>query len=213
MGNEKIIQLFVEAGANPFELNVLGNTVKDIAIKKGIFHRYFEECAVAESHGPFALNLSSLSMYRFPTFLWKYPSITSLEIQNNHLTSIPAEIHRLSYLQTLNVASNSLQSLPAELGLLSSLSFLNIDGNPLFHFPSPDLVPRKTQKILDFLRKLKRDDILWKRVKVMWRKSHTSHIDGCVREGETQRETQRDREIERYKERPEGREVSTNLPT
>ncbi|KAI7896237.1 uncharacterized protein EV154DRAFT_476604 [Mucor mucedo] len=63
-------------------------------------------------------------------------NLTSLQIQNNHLCTLPSEIWRLTNLQLLNVGHNRLSDLPIEIGLLSNLKELYVHHNEIKVIPS-----------------------------------------------------------------------------
>ena len=52
------------------------------------------------------------------------------------LTSVPAEIGRLTSLRQLGLSGNQLTSLPAEIGQLTALTWLNLDRNQLTSLPA-----------------------------------------------------------------------------
>ncbi|KAL3667499.1 hypothetical protein V7S43_007720 [Phytophthora oleae] len=58
-------------------------------------------------------------------------SITVLDIRDNKLAALPANIACLYRLKTLDVANNDLSDLPPGLGYLKHLNHLIVDGNPL----------------------------------------------------------------------------------
>ena len=61
---------------------------------------------------------------------------SSLGLRNNHLTSLPAEIGRLTNLMTLSLGENRLTSLPAEIGRLTNLKLLDLSNNQLTSLPA-----------------------------------------------------------------------------
>ncbi len=59
------------------------------------------------------------------------PNLTVLDIDNNKLDKLPANVLKLRKLKTLNIANNAINDLPSELALIDSLARLIIEGNPL----------------------------------------------------------------------------------
>ncbi len=165
--NDAMIHEAVKAGADPFGCDGNGESPLELAKLCGVTSRFFEICNELSHGEKEKLSLSSLSLYRVPNFVWRHTSLRSLDLQHNQLTFLPEDVVRLSCLQVLNVAHNRLVSLPVELGEIPSLSSLIVDDNPLTSLPSPDLLPRKSAAILDFLRKLKKNDLIWKRMRVL----------------------------------------------
>jgi leucine-rich repeat protein SHOC2 len=59
-----------------------------------------------------------------------------LFLNDNQLTSLPAELGTLTALRVLNLNENQLTSLPAELGTLTALTMLLLCGNQLTSLPA-----------------------------------------------------------------------------
>ena len=62
--------------------------------------------------------------------------LRTLDLRQNRLTALPAELGDLAALQTLNVDRNALKSLPEALGQLSALHTLTATHNQLHELPS-----------------------------------------------------------------------------
>lgn len=56
-------------------------------------------------------------------------NLTFLDLSDNMLTGLPAELGRLNKLETLDVSNNQLTGLPMELGNLTQLRLLDVSGN------------------------------------------------------------------------------------
>ena len=56
-------------------------------------------------------------------------NLVTLWLNNNELTSVPAELGNLLALEMLDVSENDLTTLPAEIGDLELLEQLDIYGN------------------------------------------------------------------------------------
>ena len=70
--------------------------------------------------------------------LWpeQKPDFWEWSLNDNKLTSVPAEIGQLTALRELNLNNNKLTSVPAEIGQLTSLTVLYINGNQLTSLPA-----------------------------------------------------------------------------
>lgn len=56
-------------------------------------------------------------------------NLKTLDLSDNQLTGLPAELGQLSKLETLDVSNNKLTGLPLELGNLTRLRLLDVSGN------------------------------------------------------------------------------------
>ena len=65
----------------------------------------------------------------------KLTKITSIDLWNNDLNSIPPELSKLSNLTDLYLGRNNLNSIPPELSKLSNLTYLNLGRNKLNSIP------------------------------------------------------------------------------
>ncbi|XP_035212616.1 CCR4-NOT transcription complex subunit 6-like isoform X3 [Stegodyphus dumicola] len=68
--------------------------------------------------------------------LWKMTNLTSLYLNNNSLSRIPAEICLLSNLAHLNVSYNKLRDVPPEMGEMTSLRELILSHNCISTIPT-----------------------------------------------------------------------------
>jgi len=86
---------------------------------------------------PKKLDMSGMSMDTIPHLSMPLGSITTLDLSNNNLQSIPESIiARLLNVVVLDVRSNQLTSLPNSIGCLSKLKVLNVSGNLLRDLPA-----------------------------------------------------------------------------
>ncbi|XP_019365947.1 PREDICTED: E3 ubiquitin-protein ligase LRSAM1 [Gavialis gangeticus] len=63
-------------------------------------------------------------------------TVKVLDLHDNQLTSLPADIGQLTFLQVLNIEKNLLKSLPESIGDLAQLQTLNVKGNKLKELPT-----------------------------------------------------------------------------
>ncbi|RLN92891.1 hypothetical protein BBJ28_00021545 [Nothophytophthora sp. Chile5] len=77
------------------------------------------------------LGYNALSNIDEASILRVKDSITILDMRDNKLTGLPANLACLYRLKTLDVANNDLSDLPPGLGYLKHLSHILVDGNPL----------------------------------------------------------------------------------
>uniref|UniRef100_A0A0N7ZC39 Disease resistance R13L4/SHOC-2-like LRR domain-containing protein n=1 Tax=Scylla olivacea TaxID=85551 RepID=A0A0N7ZC39_SCYOL len=67
--------------------------------------------------------------------VWSLQHLTSLYLNDNCLSRIPAEIARLEHLMYLDLSCNKIRSLPAEIGELTRLRELLLNNNQLRVLP------------------------------------------------------------------------------
>ncbi|CAL5069820.1 unnamed protein product [Urochloa decumbens] len=86
---------------------------------------------------PKKLDMSGMSMDTIPHLSMPLGNITTLDLSNNNLQSIPESIiARLLNVVVLDVRSNQLKSLPNSIGCLSKLKVLNVSGNLIQELPA-----------------------------------------------------------------------------
>lgn len=82
------------------------------------------------------VNLSNQSLRAIPSSLFSQTAIEKLDLSHNQLTGAPqAEIRQLQKLQYLDLSDNALTGLPAELGQLKQLTYLDVSNNKLTGLP------------------------------------------------------------------------------
>ncbi|XP_029377523.1 leucine-rich repeat-containing protein 27-like [Echeneis naucrates] len=79
------------------------------------------------------------------------PNLQWLDLRNNQIVSLPAEIGLHRSLRTLLLEGNPISELPPELGKLVTLKGLNLRNCPIT-FPPQDIVHQGVQGILQYLR-------------------------------------------------------------
>ena len=82
------------------------------------------------------LNLYNNELTSLPAEIGQLTSLRKLYLHDNRLTSLPAEIGQLTSLVELHLSDNQLTSVPAEIGQLTSLKVLNLGGNQLTSVPA-----------------------------------------------------------------------------
>ena len=81
-------------------------------------------------------DLCGKGLTSLPAEIEKLTNLTELYLYNNQLTSLPAEIGKLTNLIKLILSDNQLTSLPAEIGELTNLTKLDLAGNQLTSLPA-----------------------------------------------------------------------------
>nr|XP_019946330.1 PREDICTED: leucine-rich repeat-containing protein 27 [Paralichthys olivaceus]XP_019946339.1 PREDICTED: leucine-rich repeat-containing protein 27 [Paralichthys olivaceus] len=81
------------------------------------------------------------------------PSLQWLDLRNNLIVRLPAEIGLHRYLKTLLLEGNPISDLPPELGNVITLKGLNLRNCPIT-FPPQDIVHQGVQGILQYLRSI-----------------------------------------------------------
>jgi Leucine-rich repeat (LRR) protein len=91
----------------------------------------------------YGLDLSGQELTEFPKEIFQFKNLRILNLgydyenqKGNKLTSLPAEIGKLTQLTTLDLSYNQLSSLPAEIGKLTQLNTLGLSGNQLSSLPN-----------------------------------------------------------------------------
>ncbi|KAF7668617.1 hypothetical protein LDENG_00299610 [Lucifuga dentata] len=79
------------------------------------------------------------------------PKLLWLDLRNNQISSLPAEIGLHRCLTTLLLEGNPISALPPELGNVISLRGLNLRNCPIT-FPPQDILHQGLQCILQYLR-------------------------------------------------------------
>jgi Leucine-rich repeat (LRR) protein/WD40 repeat protein len=81
------------------------------------------------------LDLRDNQLTSLPAEIGKLSALKGLQVSHNKLTFLPAELGQLSMLENLWVDDNQLTSLPAEVGNLSALQLLAVSNNYLISLP------------------------------------------------------------------------------
>jgi hypothetical protein len=82
------------------------------------------------------LYLDNNQLTSLPAEIGALTGLTELGLSRNRLTSLPAEIGALTGLTHLSLIDNQLTLLPAEIGALTGLTWLGLNGNQLTSLPA-----------------------------------------------------------------------------
>jgi len=136
LSNKKIKSLPAEIGqlTNLTELNLHGNRLTSV-------HKELEEKELlkiieeADRDGRTELDLSNEKIKSLPAEIGQLKNLKVLDLSGNSLTWLPTEISKLSKLERLDLSSNKINVLPTEIGQLSNLQEFDIYRNELKEFP------------------------------------------------------------------------------
>jgi|Napbiome12C3dose_1001474.scaffolds.fasta_scaffold00004_141 hypothetical protein len=82
------------------------------------------------------LNLSNQGLEKLPADILTKSNLEELDISNNKLTgALPAEIRNLQRLRVLDASDNLMTGVPAEVGQLQNLEILDLSNNKLTRLP------------------------------------------------------------------------------
>lgn len=96
-----------------------------------------------------SLDLSQQKLNKVPSYVFNLTYLEKLNLSQNQLTgAIQAEIRFLSKLRELDLSDNKMTGLPAEVGQLSQLEILDLANNQLTSLPY-ELANLKKLRILD----------------------------------------------------------------
>lgn len=87
-----------------------------------------------------------------PDVVGRLSNLQTLALSHCGLTVVEADkIRALAKLEVLDISNNNIGSIPAELGLCEKIKSLNIDGN-LFKVPRPTVIAKGTASVMEYLR-------------------------------------------------------------
>jgi hypothetical protein len=96
-----------------------------------------------------SLNMSNNSIGSLPLTINQFIQLKDLYLDHNKITCLPTELLKLTKLQTLSLNDNRMNSLPEEICFLESLTDLRLDRNPMKMLPGSLSLLIKLQR-LDF---------------------------------------------------------------
>lgn len=79
------------------------------------------------------------------------PNVTTLDLRDNKIASIPDEIVNLQSLERLDLTNNDLSTLPYTIGTLPHLKSLLVEGNPMKSIRR-DIIQRGTVGLMKYLK-------------------------------------------------------------
>lgn len=95
------------------------------------------------------IDLSGKGLEKIPSYVFDKTNTEELNVSDNSLTgSIQGEIRHLSKLKVLNLSDNKMTGVPAEVGQLQYLEILDLSNNELTGLPN-ELANLKNLKILN----------------------------------------------------------------
>ncbi|KAK2578306.1 hypothetical protein KPH14_002582 [Odynerus spinipes] len=98
------------------------------------------------------INISFNRFTELPEHIYEISTLETIEANDNLLTKIDASsLKKLKRLAVLNLANNNIDSVPAELGNLTNIRTLMLSGN-CFKNPRQAILAKSTDEILAYLR-------------------------------------------------------------
>lgn len=98
------------------------------------------------------INISFNRFTELPECIYEISSLEIIEANDNLLTKIDvSSLKKLKRLAVLNLANNNIDSVPAELGTLTNIRTLMLSGN-CFKNPRQAILAKSTEEILAYLR-------------------------------------------------------------
>ncbi|KAH7727116.1 Protein Y42G9A.3 a [Aphelenchoides avenae] len=82
------------------------------------------------------LNLSNNQLMQLPAQISRFVNVVSMDLSNNQFVSISEELSSLSKLRSLSARNNLLEDLPKSMQLLRRLEVLNVSGNAFESIPT-----------------------------------------------------------------------------
>lgn len=102
----------------------------------GVFRGEVKEIPAAISQMKLRrLQIQDQKLTRLPAQIGEMESLILLKLGGNNLTGLPPEIGRLKNLEVLHLYNNSLRQLPREIGNLQNLKILDLHANNLTRLP------------------------------------------------------------------------------
>jgi Leucine-rich repeat (LRR) protein len=81
------------------------------------------------------LDLGNNQLAPLPAEIGKLRNVDAIDLSSNQLTGLPPEIGELGNLQSLGLSGNQLSSLPPEISQLRSLKYLDLSNNQFINLP------------------------------------------------------------------------------
>ncbi len=104
---------------------------------------------ILSNKGAKILNLSDNNLTTLPAEIGELTNLEELYLDRNQLTgSLPAEIRKMTQLRILSASGNRLSGIPAEIGQLNNLKTVDLSNNDLDTMPN-EIENLKNLKILD----------------------------------------------------------------
>uniref|UniRef100_A0A4W6BTM3 Leucine rich repeat containing 40 n=1 Tax=Lates calcarifer TaxID=8187 RepID=A0A4W6BTM3_LATCA len=128
-----------EVPQNVFRLNIDTPEEAQQNVSFGASDRWWEQTDLTKLlllPGLTTLDLHDNQLSSLPSALGELQELQQLRLSHNQLTSLPVEVCTLQNLRSLTVQQNLLESLPEELGQLQNLTELDLSSNHLKGLPS-----------------------------------------------------------------------------
>eukprot|EP01125_Pyxidicula_operculata_P014786 TRINITY_DN496_c3_g1_i1.p1 TRINITY_DN496_c3_g1~~TRINITY_DN496_c3_g1_i1.p1 ORF type:complete len:2368 (-),score=568.15 TRINITY_DN496_c3_g1_i1:56-7159(-) len=134
-----------------------------------------------------SLDLSNNQLEKIPAEILKkissLPKLANIDLSKNRLVELPPQLGQLTQLKSLVLTDNKIETLPSSFVDLKQLKLLELKGNPIGLLPD-DIQRKDVNKVLTYLNEMQEPNKQWNRIKLIVvgpENVGKTHLVNCLR--------------------------------